>query len=440
MNNKTTSPNIRSFYLITLTQVLSLIGSHMTGIALGIRIFNDTGNSTPLLLASFFGSLPLMCGGSFAGVLVDRWNRRTVLIITDIVAGFGTLMLLISFQTGSFQIWHLYLVSLLCGSMGMFQRPAMEASVTMMVPENHRDRANALRQITGPAAGMIAPVITGFIYIFTGVTGIMLIDLVTCFVAVFVISLIRIPQPKRTEEGNSSSGTVMKEFRGGIQFLLHRRVLIVLMVMSSVINFFLYGPMNLFTPYILTLTGSEKLLGLLLGFMNGGFVLGGILVSIFGGTRPRIHGIMIGLLIRAAVMVLVGFSRTPVMLGISLFFLFFAEPLIDASNMSLWQSKIPPDMQGRVFSILYQLMYIATPLSLALTGPLVDNYLEPAVGTKGWAFIAPLVGNQPGSGMGLLMIISGILMFLMTAIMYAWPKTRSLEIDLPDYEALEIEV
>ena len=177
MNNKTTSPNIRSFYLITLTQVLSLIGSHMTGIALGIRIFNDTGNSTPLLLASFFGSLPLMRGGSFTGVLVDRWNRRTVLIITDIVAGFGTLMLLISFQTGSFQIWHLYLVSLLCGSMGMFQRPAMEASVTMMVPENHRDRANALRQITGPAAGMIAPVITGFIYIFTGVTGIMLIDL-----------------------------------------------------------------------------------------------------------------------------------------------------------------------------------------------------------------------------------------------------------------------
>ena len=436
MKEAASKSKLRSFYWITITQVLSLIGSRMTGIALGIWIFDETGNSTPILLASFFSALPLMFGGSFAGVLVDRWNRRTVLIFTDAVAAFGTFLLLLSFLSGTFELWQLYVVSLLTGFMDMFQRPAMEASITMLVPEKHRDRANALRQITGPAAGMIAPVITGFAYIFIGVTGVMWIDLATFAVAAFTISILHIPQPQRTEEGKSSAGSVLKEFKGGIKFLLDRRVLIALMLMSAVINFLLSGPVRLSTPYILTLTGSKAQLGLLLGTMNAGIVLGGILVGIFGGTRPRVHGIMIGLLLRAVFMTMYGFSRTPLMLGISLFFLFFTTPLIDASFMSIVQSKVPPDMQGRIFSILFQLMYIANPLSLALTGPLVDKVLEPAVGSSAWSFVAPLVGDQAGSGMGLLMVAAGVLMFVVTAILYAWPKTRSVESDLPDYEAL----
>jgi DHA3 family macrolide efflux protein-like MFS transporter len=152
----------------------------------------------------------------------------------------------------------------------------------------------------------------------------------------------------------------------------------------------------------------------------------------WGGTRPRIHGIMLGLLFRAACLALYGMARTPLTLGLTLFFVFFTNPLVDASFASLLQLKVPAALQGRVFALLFQLMYLTNPLSLLLTGPLVDRVLEPAVGASWWAAAAPLVGRAPGSGMGLLMLGAGGLMFLLTALVYAHPATRRVERDIPD--------
>ena len=425
--------HLRTFYILTITQVFSIIGSAMTSVAIGIRVFNDTGDSTPLLMASFFSALPLMIGGSFAGVFADRWNRRLILFVTDLGQAMGTGLLLLSFLTGNFQLWHLYVISLLTGALGMLQRPAMDASVTMLVPDNHRDRANAIRQITGPAAGILAPVITGSFYAVIGVTGVMMVDLGTFIAAVIVLYLVEIPQPLRNGGPGSQSLTILEDLRVGLQFLWQRRILFYLMIYAAFINFLLSGPMTLSTPYLITLTGSEKTLGILLGVLNLGIVVGGVAMMIWGGTRPRIHGIMLGLLFRAAWLIFYGLVRTPPMLGAALFFIFFTNALVDASFMSILQIKVPPDMQGRVFSLLFQMMYIANPLSLLITGPLVDNVLEPALGSPGWRFIEPLVGSQPGSGMGLLLVAAGLLMLISTALIYAWPKTRSVEKDLPDY-------
>jgi len=352
----------------------------MTYVAIGIRVFNDTGNSTPLMLASFFASLPLMVAGSLAGVLADRWPRKMVLILSDAGQAVGTLLLLFSFLSGRFVLWHLYALSFLQGLLGMLQRPAMDASVTMLVPEGHRDRANAIRQITGPAAGMVAPVIAGAVYGAVGVSGVIAIDLATFFVAIAVVVLVHIPQPPPTAEGQARRGSILGELWVGLGFLWQRKVLLGLMCYAALLNFLMSGPMNLSTPYILTLTGSEALLGVLLGVLNLGIVVGGVVMGIWGGTRPRIHGIMLGLLFRAAWMVVYGVARTPPVLGLSLFFVFFTTALVDASFMSILQQKVPPDMQGRVFALLTQMMYIANPLSLLLTGPLVDRILEPAVG------------------------------------------------------------
>ncbi|MGW8251353.1 MAG: hypothetical protein ACWGO1_11980, partial [Anaerolineales bacterium] len=221
-------------------------------------------------------------------------------------------------------------------------------------------------------------------------------------------------------------------------FIWQRRILFYLMIYAAFINFLLSGPMALSTPYIISLTGSEKTLGLLLGGMNLGIVVGGVVMMIWGGTRPRIHGIMLGLLFRAAWMVVYGVVRTPPMLGVALFFIFFTNALVDASFMSILQIKVPPEMQGRVFSLLFQMMYIANPLSLLLTGPFVDKLLEPAVSNPGWRLVEPIVGSQPGSGMGLLIMIAGVLMFTSTALIYSWSKTRSVEKDLPDYNVAKV--
>jgi MFS family permease len=443
--------HLRTFYLLTLTQVLSLIGSGMTHVAVGIWLFERYGQSTPLLLSSFFSALPLMVGGLLAGALADRWNRRQTLLASDAGQAVGTLLLMLSFASGRFAPWHLYALSFLQGTLAMVQRPAMEASVTMLVPEAHRDRANAIRQMTGPAAGMIAPVITGLAYVLIGVSGVMVIDLLTFAVAVIALYRVEIPQPQRSAlssavqadpssppqpDAQTSAGTergLWAEMRAGLAFLWQRRTLLFLMVNAAALNFVLSSAISLNTPYLLTLTGREETLGLLLGALNLGIVVGGVAMMIWGGTRPRIHGVMLGLLFRAVWLVVYGVARTPPLLGTALFFVFFTNALVDASFASLLQLKVPPEMQGRIFALLYQMMYIANPLALALTGPLVDRVLEPAVGGPGWAWVAPVVGSREGSGMGLLIACAGAIIFVLTAGIYAWPKTRSLEADLPDY-------
>ena len=422
---------VRTFYLLTITQVLSIIGSMMTSVALGIRIFADTGNSTPLLLASFFSALPTMVAGSFAGVLVDRWERRRVLILSDVGQATGTLLLLISFSLGRFQLWQLYVVACIQGLFGMIQRPAMEATVGLLVPPAQLDRANVIRQVTGPTAGIVAPVIAGLLYSFVGVTGVMGLDLATFAVAVAVLAIIPLPHTASLST-HAGPSNVMAEFRDGFTFLWQRKTLFFLMIYAALLNFLLSGPMSLTTPYIITITGSERMLGLLLGTMNSGIVVGGILIAIWGGTRPRIHGIMLGLLFRALWFAIYGVARTPLTLALALFFVYFTNPLVDASFASLLQLKVPRQLQGRVFALLFQMMYIANPLSLLLTGPLVDRLLEPSVGRSGWQLVAPLVGSVRGSGMGLLMVVAGLLIFVLTLGVYLHPATRRVEVDLPD--------
>lgn len=425
---------LRVFYILTITQVLSLIGSGMTSVAIGIHVFSTTGETSPVLLASFFAALPMMVAGSFAGVVVDRWDRRRVLILCDTGQALGTLLLLASFLSGGFQLWHLYVVAAIQGLFGMLQRPALEATVTLLVPPGHLDRANVIRQLSGPAAGIIAPALAGGLHVLVGVTGVMVIDLASFAMAVAVVA--RAPLPLRAQRGAAPvRGALWADYREGLLFLWQRPTLLCLMLYAALLNFLLAGPMSLTTPYVLTLTGSERTLGLLLAVLNSGMVVGGIVMSAWGGTRPRIHGIMLGLLFRAAWLGLYGMARTPLTLGLALFFVYLANPLVDASFASLLQIKVPPALQGRVFALLFQLMYLATPLSLLATGLLVDHVLEPAAETAAWAVVTPLVGSAPGSGMGLLILGAGALMALLTALVYAHPATRQLEQALPDHAA-----
>ena len=208
-----------AFYVLLATQAVSLVGSRMTAIAVGIWVFTQTQTATPLLMASFFAELPGMLASSLVGVLVDRWNRRWIIALADAGQAVGTLVLLWSFYSGQFQVWHLYLVSLVQGLFSMLQRPAQHAVVTMLVPEDQRERANAIREMLFPLAGVIAPVMAGLLYVWGGVTGVILVDLVTFLIAVLAISATHIPQPPISPEGQLGRGSILSEFAGAWRFL-----------------------------------------------------------------------------------------------------------------------------------------------------------------------------------------------------------------------------
>jgi MFS transporter, DHA3 family, macrolide efflux protein len=217
--------NMRTFYTIIATQTLSIIGSRISGLALGIWIFQQTGNVTPLALVAFFSMVPQVVLSNVAGVLADRWDRRLLMAIADMGQAVGTVILLALFATGNFQIWHLYLVASIQALFSVFQQPAFDASVTMLVPDDQRDRANAIRQMTHPAAGIIAPALAGLVFAFFGVIGAIVIDLATFIVAFSVILLVSIPKPRKTQEGAKLAGSFLYEMLGGFRFLWARPVL-----------------------------------------------------------------------------------------------------------------------------------------------------------------------------------------------------------------------
>jgi DHA3 family macrolide efflux protein-like MFS transporter len=427
--------NMRTFYTIIVTQTLSLIGSRISGLAFGIWIFQQTGNVTPLTLVALFHILPQVILSNIAGMLADRWDRRLLMAVSDIGQAAGTLILLVLFATGNFEIWHLYVISTLQSMFGIFQQPALDASMTMLVPDDQRDRANAIRQMTYPTAGIIAPALAGMIFAVAGVTGAILIDLLTFLIAVGVILMVKIPKPRKTHEGAKLATSMREEMLGGFRFLWERPVLFWVVMCVMLLNFITNMSGVLFTPYLLSRTGSETAFGVIQSLFNAGMLVGGIIVGIWGGTRPRIHTIMPGAIIMGIFMALIGMAQTTPMLALICFLAFVPNACINALFFSMMQSKIAPDVQGRVFAVIGQFAMMMTPITYLITGPLADRVFEPMVKQPVWANFAPLFGSGAGSGMGLMIFVCGAIVTVECALMYAHPAVRNMETILPDYEA-----
>lgn len=431
----TSKHNLRTFYTIILTQVFSIIGSRMSGLAIGIKVFDDTGKATPLALVALFSLLPNLIFVNIAGVIADRWDRRRVMMFSDFGQALGTLLLLISFASNSFELWHLYAVAVLQSIFGVFQGPAVMASVTTLVEDKHRDRANAILQMMGPAAGLIAPILTGALFVLLDVTGIIAIDLITFLVAVAVISTVHIPTPPKSAEGEAAKGSMLQEVQVGFKFLWSRRMLFYLLLHAMLLNF-LFNMAGIYgTPYILSLTGSKAVLGVLLAIEGAAMIGGGLFFTAWGGTKVRMHTMMPGVFVMGIAFMLYGIARSPVFLAASIFFGLFVNPMVNACFMSLLQIKTPPDIQGRVFAALQMMAMGMTPLAYIIAGPLADNVMEPAVGGSAWKIVEPIMGTHEGAGMGLIFSLNGLICALVTLGLYAYRPYRQLEADLPDYVA-----
>ena len=420
------------FYTLLVTQTFSFIGSRMTGLALSIWIFNETGAATPLLLVSFFSFVPRLLSASLAGLLADRWNRRYVMMIADAGQAVGTVLLLVSFATGSFQIWHLYVVTFIQSVFDIFQGPAFQATVTMLISDKHRNRANAIQLITSPLSGLIAPVITGTVYALIGVTGIITVDLLTFLFSIIALAFLPIPQPPPAPP-SSEKRSVWRESMAGFEFVWQRKPLLMIFVFTGCTNFFHAGVLALYTPYILSRTGSEDILGILLGVFSLGSLVGTLVMATWRGPKRRVDTMMPVIGTAGFLMAIFGTQTAPLIMAVFLFFMAMASPINNVSIISVLQLKVPPELQGRVFAAISQISMILIPLSYLVIGPLADNVFEPLAQSPTWSLFAPLYGTGDGAGMGLLISLCGVAIFIISFAIYSMPMVRQLETLLPDY-------
>jgi len=438
-----------AFWIVWVGQLVSLLGSGLTQFALTIWVFRETGQATQLALVGVFFMVPLLVLSPVVGVMVDRYDRKLMMMLSDLAAGVTTVLILILYVSGSLEVWHLYVNAAINGLFQGFQWPAYSAALALMVPKKEYVRVNSMLEIVGPASGIVAPILGGSIIGlgdtagFDGLVLIMAIDIVTFVAAIGSLLIIYIPQPEQTEVREGGLGGFVKEAIYGFRYILDRPPLLALQGVFLLGNFlFNMAGGTLLAPMILARTDSNALV---FGSMETvgavGMVAGGVAIGAWGGFKRRIHGVLLGWILSFAGMLVTGLggAEPPWKMGVwgaGILISALVVSLVNGSNQAIWMAKVAPEVQGRVFSTRRLIAWVASPLASLIAGPLADYVMEPAM-SQGAALAGTfggLVGTGPGAGMSLLFVFSALAGLAAMGGAYFIPMIRDVEDILPDHE------
>jgi MFS family permease len=368
----------------------------------------------------------------FAGVLADRVDRRRLLILADLAAAFATLALLVLSRAGRLGLGGVILVSAIASVAEAFQGPALAAATVTLVPKEQLGRASGLSHLCISLSRVVCPLSAGFLLGAVGLDGILLIDLVTFLVAVVTLLAARFPRRAPRSDGAAGPRTAWSDLREAMRFVAQRPPLWGLLVFASVLNVVLAMVHVALTPLVLA-SGTSAALGQVVSASGIGMVAGSAAMSGWGGPRRRIRGICLFALLASGGLVVTGVaSTTAVMAGGMLWFL-TCVPIVGGSLVVLWQHKVSLELQGRIAALRSTLAWLCGALAYAACGPLLDHVLDPLArrGAGGLGWLSDL-GVRAGSGAGLLFWGLGAAFSLAGLALWAHPRTRHLERELPD--------
>ncbi|MGA9399003.1 MAG: MFS transporter [Anaerolineaceae bacterium] len=415
----------RRFFTIWTGQAFSLFGSNLVQFALIWWITQKTGSATILATATMVALLPQIFLGPIAGALIDRWNRRLVLIVADGSIAFFTLGLGVLFLLGREQIWQIYVIMFIRSIGGSFHWPTMQASTTLMAPDDQLSRIAGLNQTLQGAMNIVAPPVGAILLATIPMFGIILIDVVTALIAIIPLFIFSIPQPEAAIHPQETSGAsaVIKDMLAGFRYVASWPGMMIILIVATVLNFLLNPAFSLM-PLLVTkvFNGTAYHLGLLESVFGIGVVIGGLILSTWGGFKRRVITAMLGLIGMGAGILMIGLS------GANTFWIAVAgmalgglmNPLTNGPLFAIVQSTVEPSMQGRVFTLLGSLSAAMSPLSLAVAGPLADT-----LGIPIWYIIA-----------GVACILMGVVSFAIKPVMQLEAsKTYRQPVDPPVMES-----
>jgi MFS family permease len=426
--------SMRNFIIVWLGQLVSTIGSNMTGFAIEIWAWEITGQATTLTLVGFFSLLPSIIITPISGVIVDRFNRKFLMMVGDTVAVLSTIVILLLHLTHNLQIWHFYLTGAIVGTFNQFQSLAYSASVSLMIPEEEYTRASSLEFLSGYGSNIIAPALAGYLYTVIGFLGIWLIDISTFVVAISSLLFVSIPQPSTTTE-NDKLNNIWQDLGFGWNYITTNKSLLALLI----VNLLFWLPHDLgdglYSPMIFSRTDNNTVvLGSLASAAGFGGVTGAIVVSIWGGFKRKINGVLLGMIGAGISKIVFGLGRTPWVWIPAQFCSSFNFPLNGSSDNAIWLEKVPSNIQGRVFAARSLLLQIASAVGYLIAGPLADRVFTPALQSGGVLFgmFGGLFGTGTGAGIAFLYVICAVCMLLVGLFGFLIPVLRNVEDILPD--------
>lgn len=421
---------MRAFSLIWLGQLVSGLGSGLTGFALPVWIYQKTGSAEAFGLLFFAATVPAVLLSPVAGALVDRWDRRRVLLVADALSALMTLGIAALLYTDRFEVWHFMVLSAAGSALGTFQYPAFAAVIGALVPRRHFARASGMMQTSDAISGILTPLLAGVLVTTVGLWGILVIDFATFLVAVGTLAAVRIPSPP-PQEGPRRG--LLHEAHDGWVFVRERPALLFLLFYWMGSNL-VTGMINpLLSPMVLSFATPAEL-GAVLSMGSVGLLLGGLALSAWGGPRSKVLGVVAGQLLIAASLVGLGLRPSLPLVAAALFFHLLVMPLPQSSSQAIWLSKTPQQMMGRVFAIRRMIALSTMPVATLAAGPLAERVFNPLL-MPGGALehsVGRVLGVGPGRGIALMYVLIGGFMVAITLVLYASPRMRRLEEEIPD--------
>ncbi len=426
-----------AFIAIWAGQGVSAVGTRMTTFALVWWTWERTGSATPLALLTFFAFGPLVVLSPLAGALADRVSRRSLMVASNLGAAAATAVLLALHAAGELTVPAIYAAQAAASAFRALQMPALGASATLMVPKSGYARAAGLVATAENSALLLGPVAAGLLIAPLGVAGVMVIDLATFAAALATLAAARVPQP--VADPARGRFRLWAESLYGFRYIFARPGLAGLQAVLSALNLVITGSVTLLPAMVLARTGSDELaLGAVQSALGLGGILGGLALGAWGGPRRKIDGVLppaaaAGLL----GLVPLGLAGAVPGWAAAAFALTFFVPVVNGCNQAIWQLKVAPEVQGRVFAARRLLAQFTSPLAMLATGPLADHVFEPALAPGGALAGAAggLVGTGPGAGIALMFVLTGLAATVGSLAGYALPALRRVESELPDHDS-----
>jgi DHA3 family macrolide efflux protein-like MFS transporter len=433
MEQQASNRSLRVFITICIGQFVSILGTGLTNFAVGIWVYQKSGSVTKFSLTLLAIMVPSILISPFAGALVDRWDRRSTMIVGDLVAGLASLVIAVLLYWGRLQVWQVCAIVAVKAVAGMFHRLAYTASVTLLVPKEQFSRAIGLMQIGPAAAKVVSPLLAGLLLAWIPIHQVVMIDFASFLVAVTVLLGVQFPRPAASGKSESAEAPLLSQASFGWAYVKTRPGLVWLLVLFTVHNFAMAMADVVLVPMLLGVT-SIGVVGQIASVAGLGMLGGSIVLSIWGGPIRRVHGVLSFTVLFGACLILAGLYQSVLLISIAAFGFIFAMPIIEGCNQAIWLSKTPADLLGRVSSVRNMIGLSASLFGCLVAGPLADKVFEPLLIANGplATSVGRVMGVGTGRGLGLLLVALGVFTLLSVGIGYLNPRLRHVEDELPD--------
>ncbi len=414
----------KGFAFMSIGQFISMVGSAMTQFGLSIWIWKISGNATPFSIITTLFFIPNLIFSPFAGALIDRWPIKRSLILPDLASGMVTIVTLILYLSNRLSLPFLYISSFISGTFNAFQWPAYSVTISVMLKKEDYGRANGLFSMVENGPIVMAPIVAGILLPIINLSGIMIIDIVTFLFAIGAILLVYIPKIER--KISDAKVNIFQDAYFGFKYIFTRKPLLALLTVFLFVNFFGGFINTLLSPLILSKTNNSSIaLGVIQTSFGLGGIIGGLIMTVWGGTKNKIYSLLGGILFSGIVMIFFGISKTVIYLSIFGFLLTVLGVITNSSSQAIWQSKVPPQLQGRVFSARRVIAQLVGTIPMLSSGPIVDNFLYKFFidSNRFFSFFGP----GKGGAMSFLAVFSGIFTSIVALVAFTNKTVMNVE-------------